>query len=663
VTDRPQWGPTPPATIRVLHVDDDPGIVDVVGKLLAAENERIDTTAVQSPVEGLDLLQSSTFDCVVSDYSMPKMDGIEFLQSIRETRPDLPFILFTSEGSESVAGEAIAAGATGYLQKAAGREQYAVLANRIENAAKQYRAEQFAEETGRRLRELMENTPDVRWMFNADWSELLYVNDAYEGVFGGSVTKLRERPRSFLATIHPDDRDPVREAMERVSRGETVDMDFRVDPRCDYERWVHSSGRPVLEDGEVVRIVGYSREVTERREREGELRKTRQLLTRSLDALDDIYYMLDPDGRIRRWNDTVESVTGHDGDSIEGTVALEYIAEQDHGNIEAAIDEAIETGSARVDARVLAADGDSVPYEFTGARIEDESGDLRGIIGIGRDISEHRKHEKTLETQNERLEAFTAIVSHDLRNPLTAIDSHLELYRATGDEEHLEALSETVDRMERLLEDLLHIARYGEGVEDPSPVAPERVVRTAQTGTLTAADALTYEPMPELYAEADRLHRLFENLFRNAVEHAASDGHGSGDDTTGATADGGSAGPGDETDDGDGDGNSDSDGDGGVDIRVGPLTDEAGGHVGFYVADDGPGIPQTDRERVFESGYSTSDSGTGYGLTVVESVAQAHGWEITVTDSETGGACFEVRGVTFVDDTTTRDRRIDADVD
>jgi signal transduction histidine kinase len=94
---------------------------------------------------------------------------------------------------------------------------------------------------------------------------------------------------------------------------------------------------------------------------------------------------------------------------------------------------------------------------------------------------------------------------------------------------------------------------------------------------------------------------VLENLFRNAIEHGRSD----------------------------------------VTIRVGTLSDE----TGFYVEDDGPGIPSDTRDEVFEQGYSTADDGTGFGLSIVREIAEAHGWEISATDSAEGGARFEIRGV------------------
>ncbi len=623
-----------PGTIRVLHVDDNPQLGRVFCDFLVEKSDRIEAETVADPTAALERVLAGEVDCVVSDYDMPDTDGIELLEAVREEYPDLPFFLFTGQGSEEVASAAIAAGATGYLQKGRGTDQYAVLANRVENAVDQYRTQQAAERTERHVRELMENTPDVRWMFTGDWSELLFVNTSYEDIYGGSVAELEADPTSFLDTVHPEDREAVQAALDRLSDGEAVEIRYRVDPRTDYERWVEVRGRPIREDGEVRRVVGYSREVTERMRRQRELRETRRLLTESLDALDDVFCILDAESRVERHNDTLTDVLGVDSEEVDGRRAVEFFAEPDRQAVREAIEEAVETGTARVEARLVTADGERIPYEFTGARLDDD-GTVRGVIAIGRDVSERLEYERTLEAQNERLEEFAGVVSHDLRNPLTAIRSQLELYRRTGEESHLDDVGATLGRMERLLEDLLQVARYGEAVEDPTPTSLDDVVDRAAVGTLPDGADLTVASVPPLYADSDRLQQLVANLLRNAAEHASE----KDTSTTGASADGGAA---------------DLD----LAVRVGPVSGD-GTPDGFYVADDGPGIPAADREEVFETGYTTSEDGTGYGLSVVRSVAEAHGWTLSIADSWAGGARVEVRDVSFVDTTA----RVDADLD
>ncbi len=144
------------------------------------------------------------------------------------------------------------------------------------------RAETEREEIQSRLREIAANTTEVLWMFDADWSELLFVNEAYEDVWGMPVEDLRENPLAFLEGVHPDDRDRVRAAMRELSAGEPVDIEYRVAPDTDYRRWVWVQGRPVFGDGEVVRVAGFVRDVTDRRRRERHLRVMGRLLRHNL---------------------------------------------------------------------------------------------------------------------------------------------------------------------------------------------------------------------------------------------------------------------------------------------------------------------------------------------------------------------------------------------
>lgn len=133
------------------------------------------------------------------------------------------------------------------------------------------RAKQECRTLSTRLSELSATTSDVLWLFSGDWSELLFVNPAYESVFGQPTEAIEADPEAFLAAIHPDDRPAVREAMDCLVEGQSVEMEYRVDAATEYQHWVWVQAEPIIEDGDVVRIAGFTRDITDRRRRERQL--------------------------------------------------------------------------------------------------------------------------------------------------------------------------------------------------------------------------------------------------------------------------------------------------------------------------------------------------------------------------------------------------------
>ncbi|WP_254809432.1 PAS domain S-box protein [Natronosalvus amylolyticus] len=204
-----------------------------------------------------------------------------------------------------------------------------------------------------------------------------------------------------------------------------------------------------------------------------------------------------------------------------------------------------------------------------------------------------------LERQNNRLESFAGTVSHDLRNPITLATGHLELALEAADdpiEGHLEEVDWALGRMNDLIDDVLALARSGKELSETEAVDLKSVTteaaRTVDPDLAVSID----DSLPTIQADRNRLLVLFENLFRNSIEH------------------GGEA----------------------VTVTVGPTSD------GFYVADDGPGIPENEREKVLESGYTTHPEGTGFGLAIVSEVVDAHDWSISIANSDAGGARFDI---------------------
>lgn len=974
-----------PGVIRVLHIDDEPDFADVAATFLEREDDRIDVQTVTDPTAGVETLAAHDIDCIVSDYDMPTQNGIEFLETVRKEYPELPFILYTGKGSEEIASEAISAGVTDYLQKESGTSQYAVLANRITNAVEQHRSRRAVRETEQKLSELAERTDDILFMFTGDWSELLFINSAYEEIWGESIEDLEKDPTSFLSSVHPEDREKARASMEQLLNGEPSQIEYRIVRSDGEHRWVRGDTQPILDsDGNVERIVGQIRDITEQKEYElrletiidnlpgfvyrheydpeyplrfvkgdsegvtgytaselendvvfakkiihpedegklwadhiegiettGESDSTYRIITKdgdvswirdqcqliedpatgdevvdgfiteitsqiqrerklgrqqafvdeSLDALQDIFYVINEDGELLRWNERVSEISGYTDVELNDMAVTDFFVGEHHDRIEESVEETLETGVSEVQADVLTASGDRIPYEFRGTCLKDPDHGKPVVVGVGRNISEQVKRERELERvhdffteaerlgdlgawefdasgtvvwtdgtrriygvdegfeptleeafeffhpddrdvirqaveaaledgedydlelraitaageqrwvrtrgkvladeeprtvrgfvqditeqkerqrnlqnahaqlqnaieagavgtwewhiqdnrfvagqefaqtfgvdpalaeqgaerkrflssvheadrerveqqvekamvacgdyqaeyrvwdaddelrwvlarghvecdddgtptrfagvlvditdrkemeqelqrQNEHLNEFAAIVSHDLRSPLQVIEGRVELAKEGSGSKHLAMIGSAVERMNRIIDDLLWLAREGQdigstdatGLGDVVEDAWELVADTAPEATLQYADDDVASTV--IKADANRLAQLFENLLRNAVEHAEQS----------------------------------------VTVTVGLVDD------GFYIEDNGPGIPDGDGETVFKAGCSTKDSGTGFGLSIVKRIAEAHGWEIHATEGRDGGARFEITGIDF----------------
>ncbi|QAU12057.1 PAS domain S-box protein [Halorubrum sp. BOL3-1] len=838
------------SSVRVLVVDGEPGCADETASTLERRDDRIDATPVDGPDAALDALSASALDCVVSAYEMAETDGIELLETVRDRYGDVPFVLFTGEGSEAVASEAISAGVDEYVRRGAASDRYARLATVVDDLVSRtgserriaehldrvsdafcevdedWRVTQLNERAadmtgfdaddivGERiwdafpgtagtdgeatLREATETGEPVRFEEHVDRVDADLVVNAYPTDDGMSlyvqdVTERRERERELrelserlqlavegadvgvwdwnvqtdelrfderwaamlgydreeLASdlsawedrVHPDDHGPVWSAIEAHFAGETdvYRCDHRMRSKSGEWRWIRDRGRVVerTDDGEPVRAVGIHIDVTEEKSRERELERYRRIV----DELPDSVSVYDADGRFALANDHLADVydaspeelvgdrsrlveqiradsdagdanadpfaalVGGDRDSVTGTAEVDLPTKSDtivdyaltrlvidgefdgvlgisrdvtderrrqrrlertSARLEALFerspdmidihDEAGEIVDAnramttelgydrdevvgmdvwevddeldpeeavrlwdgleidetiRLETSFLRADGSTFPVEVHVRRI-----DVRGedrFLASSRDISERKAHERRIERENERLDEFASIVSHDLRNPLNVLSGYLTLARETGTDSYFDRCERALDEMERLIDDVLALAKQGEtvgsfervrlgeltaayGDEAFRPTDCEDSFGTSEDASGDADEApieIAVEVDGEILADPGRVRQLLGNLFRNADEH------------------------------------------GGERVVVGDLPD------GFYVADDGPGIDPDERETVFESGYTTSETGTGFGLAIVERIAEAHGWEVDVTEGETGGARFE----------------------
>jgi PAS domain S-box-containing protein len=457
----------------------------------------------------------------------------------------------------------------------------------------------------------------------------VFVNAEYERLFNLDTEVVVGRTDE---AIHPPKMAEAVQANDRrvLETGEPVEFEEQITVDGDERTYLSLKVPARDETGDVEGVFGVSTEITERKQRERQMEALNREIPRLLaaDTVEDVaergvaaareildlqanaihLYDEEKDGLAPvAYTDAVVDLIGdppmlREGESIawrvftegEATAIDDTRADPDIHNPESPIRSELYLPLG--EHGILLA-GSPTPSDFDSQ--EQTVGELLAAhltTALSQVTTEQalREREAELKAQNERLEQFASMVSHDLRNPVSVASGNLELYQETGEESHLETIATSLTRIDDLITDLTALARHGITEENHESVSVSAVARDAWELIDTRSATLSTDPCT-VTADASQLTALFENLFRNAVGHGGAD----------------------------------------VTVRVGPLEN------GFYVEDTGDGIPPDERDTVFEHGYTTGYSGSGIGLTIVSRIAEAHDWDVTLTDSAEGGARYE----------------------
>jgi signal transduction histidine kinase len=329
------------------------------------------------------------------------------------------------------------------------------------------------------------------------------------------------------------------------------------------------------------------------------LRVAPVIVTRFFREMDDPVLLINGDRVVADYNTAADALV----DGLRTQVPIDAVDDQAFGETLTA---AVTDGGTATE---FTADTDSRrrTYDIEVTRVTDQFDITQGYVVVLRDITDRKQRERQLEEQNERLEEFADVVSHDLRNPLSTAEGWAAAVTDALDGEEpdietaqmgLDHIANSHDRMDELIEVLLTMARQGQTVADPEPVSLEACATEAWATAETGEMELRVDTDRTVPADPVRLRQAFENLFRNANDHSEA--------------------------------------------SMVTITSTA---EGFAIEDDGIGIDPDDCEDLFEFGYTTDEEGTGIGLAVVKRIIEAHGWRITVGESDDGGARFEITGV------------------
>ena len=468
--------------------------------------------------------------------------------------------------------------------------------------------ERDLEQQRKRLTVALEGSNAGVWEWVPDTDEVVW-HESTERLFGLDPGTFEGTYEAFARHVHEEDRQILESAIEEaLPARDPFEAEYRIRRTDDTELWVHVRGEFVSIEGLSPRYIGVITDVTEHKEREQTLEQTKEWYQTLLDTAPDAIFVADAEtGEILETNQAATQILGRSREEIVGMHQTDLHPPERVEEYGKLFEEHVTSGGGRddmlgeqVDIYVVSGDGEQIPVEINARTVEIDGQHLNQ--GYFRDITDRKERERELQRQNERLDNFVSVVSHDLKSPLNTLALSLDLLE-TEDRAELERCRRAVDRMDALIEDLLELARQGRTEMEEEQVSIERVTAECWETTAPPDVELSVESDMTIRAERARLKQLFENLFSNAVEHGGED----------------------------------------VSVTVGCIDD------GFYVEDNGVGIPEDRRKESFDIGYSTSEDGTGFGLNIVRQVVAAHDWEIDVTEGVEGGARFEISGVETVD--------------
>lgn len=625
--------------IRVLHVDDNDTDLELISIHLRRMSADIELVQTQDPHKALDLAEDLSVECIVSDYQMPQMNGLELLAHLRRLGHHQPFVLLTGQGSEAIAAEALRSGADEYFTKEAGFAHYQRFVHSIHRLVETYRLRREQEIAARALRESEERfriafrtSPDSININRLRDGLYIDINEGFTVITGYSREDVIGRSSLEINIwADPADRQILIERLKRDGHMENLEARFRMKDGRVLTGLM--SARVIMLEGEP-HILSVTRNIDDRARVRDETRLAENLL---LDMLlndnQNLIFVRDRHLRYTLVNRSFSALFGKSPDEMIGqrltplpgsTRSIEEAAEQDRMILSGA------EPLVRFDLRIAPDPMRERWYYIVKRPMRAPDGSISHVLGVAIDVTERKKIEEELrlhrdelaatsallEDSNRQLESFAFTVSHDLQAPLRRIEQFsaliAEKLAGAADAELLqyhERIGQNCRSMRGLIESLLGFSRGLGGevnretvdlsalarviAEDLGETAPDRIVRVGiQDGLTALADP-----------------RLMEIVLRNLLQNAWK-----------FTADCAEA-----------------------RIEFGAYRDEEG-RSGWFVRDNGIGFDPAEAERIFDMFHRLHAAdefpGCGIGLATVRRIIRRHGGGIDARPLPDGGAEF-----------------------
>jgi PAS domain S-box-containing protein len=611
-------------SIRILVVDDDPEQVEMIReRLRIAGSFTVDHVGAVS--ELWPKLESGQFELLLLDYLLPDGTGFDILYGLQERRVQIPAIMITGQGDERVAAQAIQYGASDYLMK--GSDYLLSLPALIQKAVRAYQLQQSAQQSIEQVRYqalLLNNVRDAVVVWDLK-GHITYWNPAATVLFGWNPQERlgRQVEEVYLPAFSP----PVRVPREGDTIGHHIERQYQ--KRNQQTIWVSSRISALRDVQAGNRLIGYMdvvHDITKRKEAEQSLRSERNFVSAILDTVGALIVVIDPQGRIVRFNRTAEQISGYSFSEVRGRYFWELFHQPEEAHSTVDLPNALQAGDfpQTHESSLINRDGERRLITWTNTVLTGRHGHIEYIIATGLDQTEQRQAEQALKDSQTHLVQAARLatigemasgVAHQINNPLTTIiaDAQLLLRQLPAGFEgrtSAEAIEQAGWRLQEVVQRLLEFSQ-------PVTTALEvlslnQTIRHALS--LVGAhiesigirlDVSLEEALPPVRGNTRQLEDLWVNLLLLARD-AVKDGQ-----------------------------------DKQISIQTGA---DRSGWLYIKVRDRGQPIPQSQLASLFEPNFtgSTIGRGTGMELSICREIVRQHNGEISAVSAPDHDTIFTV---------------------
>jgi CheY-like chemotaxis protein len=615
--------------MHVVLVDDDEAFLKLCSRKLSNKKD-LEIHTISDPTEMNEYLTENSVDCIVSDYDMPQINGIELCEEVRKENHEIPFILFTSYSDKKVIEKAFEKGVDEYLKKGLGSAQYRILLKKIKNLAKiqkerkntkkSLKNSEFQKNNELALEKIIDNIPGAIYLQDNENNVILanqkfkqfFSVEKFEDVVGSPIYDkidlkntelLKEADSKALKNLEKIklSKQKFEESNNSENYFEVTKIPLGFGSNSKYILNFISESEGKKREEFLEEVLAASRKMSETKKESQIAKIAVKTMENSLEMPITTFFTInneenifEPEVSSKKAEELFDNPKLDKSNSLAGKVF-----EEGRPKFFESLDQEEEKFNSQTPIKseiIIPVGENGVLISGSCSKKDFDQKEIFAaeLLGSMTEAAIKRaKREKDLEKQNQRLNQFANIISHDLRSPLNTAQGYLEL-EMDQNNENLEQVQKAHKRIENIIESVLALAKHTEDFEEQKVNMKDVAKKSWSFTESKEEDTLKIEKEFFLKTDEDKLMNILENLFSNSIENSNKN----------------------------------------VEVRVGSL------EQGFYVEDNGPGIPEEEKTKVLEFGYSNNDS-TGFGLSIVEQISNLLGFELTIEDSKEGGARFE----------------------